>query len=114
MTTEANREVKQNARTDEELKKLAIDIHKGAVFGSWAVEESMLTMVFMALSLMDKSAIQDIQKYNPVHLYEYINKALPRGINGYPMFTSFSMLNKEEWATVRMYIEKLRAAEAAL
>jgi len=34
-------------------------------------------------------------------VYEHYDKAGPRGINGYPMFTSLRMLHREDWEVVR-------------
>jgi hypothetical protein len=34
-------------------------------------------------------------------VYEYYDKALPRAINGYPIFASFRILHREDWALVR-------------
>lgn len=37
-------------------------------------------------------------------IYEYMDKALPRSINGYPCFTSFHVLNRADWERARKAI----------
>ena len=39
-------------------------------------------------------------------IYEYYSKAGPRGINGYPIFYSFCILNKSDWARAAAAIQK--------
>jgi hypothetical protein len=39
-------------------------------------------------------------------VYEYYDKAGPRGINGYPMFTSCRILHREDWDIVRPAVQR--------
>jgi len=93
-------------RTKKELKKLAEDIFGGRVFGTWELrkgEENLISMIFLvALLAPDK-----IPK-NTVHLFEYMEKALPRGVNGKPMFLSCQILTKKEMPIVQKNIEILK------
>ena len=50
-------------------------------------------------------------------LYEEYAKALPRGVNGYPMFMSFRILHKDDWAIVKAAVfreQKRRQSEDLL
>ena len=74
----------------------------------------MLRMVFPVLMFMDDEGREHLQEQKPVVFFEYMNKALPRGVNGMPMFMSMAYLNEEEANIVVGYIEKLQEAEKDL
>ena len=46
--------------------------------------------------------------------YANMADALPRGINGYPMFTAMAMLNKTDWDLVRTAIDREKARDIDL
>lgn len=39
-------------------------------------------------------------------LYENYSEAMPRGVNGYPMFMSFRILHKDDWAIVKTAVSR--------
>lgn len=39
-------------------------------------------------------------------LYENYSEAMPRGVNGYPMFMSFRILHKDDWAIVKAAVSR--------
>lgn len=83
--------------TDKEVKQLAEDMFKGLVFTDRhiRVKEELLS-VFMALVLMSEEQMEDIRKNPPGMIYEYMEKAGPRAINGNPTFLSFRMIGKDD------------------
>ena len=90
-------------KTDDELKKIAIDIVDGKIFSDRNIENPRdLAMTFMPIALgafkdKTKEELEDIGL-----IFEYLDQAGPRSINGLPNFFSFQMLNKQEYD--RMYI----------
>jgi len=92
MTTMAN-------KTDGELKELANDIYRGLVFTDRNVSKqdgNLLGNVFMVLGLMNEKQNKEFWENPPGMIYEYYQKAGPRGINGYPVFFSMQRLTAEE------------------
>lgn len=84
-------------KTREELKQLALDIIENKVYIDRYIENPRnLPMVFMVLGLMDKKQLEEFQNMKPVMVYEYLDKAGPRSINGMPNFFSFQFLTEEE------------------
>lgn len=85
-----------NQKTDQELKKLAIDIADGKIFTDRHLRDiNQLSMVFMILALMEEN------DYNSfIHevglIYEYMSEAGPMSINGMPIFMSVRRLSIEE------------------
>lgn len=79
------------ALDEQELKQLAMDIVDGKVFTDRHVRkggEGDMPMIFMPIALgcfqtEDEANLQKIGM-----LYEYYDKAGPRSMNGYPVFTS--------------------------
>jgi len=93
-------------RTKKELKKLAEDIFDGRVFGTWELrkgEEKLIPMIFMVVAFAPGKIPKDT-----VHLFEYMENAMPRGVNGKPMFMSCRILTKKELPIVQKYLGILR------
>lgn len=87
---------------DDELRKFVVDVLAGRVFTSAQVrDQSLISMIFMPL------ALGALHEYVPESLliigvlWEYLEQALPRGINGYPMFTSVRMMHRLDWDRAR-------------
>lgn len=80
--------------TEEELKQFVLGVADGRIFlGSFAPED-LVGSIFMPLFL---GALEGIPLESLGMVWEYNNKALPRCINGYPMFTSCRMMHKDDW-----------------
>lgn len=99
-------------RTDQELRNLALYIHEGKVFGTWAFRnqsefENLVNSVFMPFAMMPQEERKQITDAKVIHFYEFYDKAGPRAVNGYPMFTSMHFIIEEEWNKVRKYVEEL-------
>jgi hypothetical protein len=99
-------------KTDDELKQLGIDLQANRIFTSTHLVKDdaihMLPYVFMPLVFMDDEQRKNLKSAFAV--YEYMNKAGPRSINGYPIFHSFQTLTEDEWRKVMEYC--IRAEEA--
>lgn len=101
-------------RTPAELKQLAIDIRAGQVFTSLHAPEDMWSHIFMPLIFMGAKEVLEMIVYMPGMMYEYMEKAGPRAINGYPCFFSVNFLDMEDTKYVIEYIHKLEEAERSV
>lgn len=98
-------------KTNEELKQLANDMMAGRIFTDRHVKRPQdLGMVFMLFSLMDNKAMKEFESQEPVMVYEYMDKASPRSINGMPSFFSFHFLTQPEFDVFKDYHDKIKAA----
>ena len=99
---------------DEGIAKLAMDMAHGRVFGTWDIPAHRLyddvSMVFMPLVFMDEEAHADLQEREVVHLYEYLDKAAPRSVNGYPSFFSMHVLSEGDWQVLLPKVRKIASA----
>jgi len=99
-------------RSDDEIKQLAVDLHAGKIFTSNHCQRSEdVRLVFMTTVFMSAEHWQFYEDNNITVLYEYMDKAGPRAINGMPNFFSHNVLSADDWARV---IEKVKALEAAI
>jgi hypothetical protein len=101
--------------TDEEKRRLAAALIGNSVFTSLHVPEHdgrMLGSIFMPLMFGAFAGVPEaeLERVNPV-LYEYLDKAGPRSVNGYPIFFSMHVIAWDEWREV---IERVTAAQAVL
>lgn len=105
------------AEKTTDLKQLAKDIHRNAVFGSWQIQkgdEALLRAIFMPLFFMAEEDAKKMVDDEVIHIYEYYDAAIPRAINGYPMFTSLRMLTKAQWEELIPLVKRLEEMEASL
>jgi hypothetical protein len=89
-------------KTDDELKQIAIDILEGRIFTDQMVREldkngPIIGSIFMPLlwgALKDtpEEELKDI-----AIIYEYLDKAAPRSVNGYPTFFSFCIMGRDDF-----------------
>jgi len=105
-------------RPKDELKQIAIDIHKGKIFTSfhippWRISQ-VIGLVFMAFGLAGPGAAREVIDSGVVGFYEYYDKAGPRSINGYPVFFGHHTVTQSEWEYILDVIKAMEAAEAAL
>lgn len=102
-------------RTDEELKEIAKDLHAGKIFSDrhcQSIEE--LRGSFMILFFMGPEETKDLEKKEIDFIFEYLEKAERRSVNGRPIFLSMQCLTKVEAAKMFEYYEKIKAALAAI
>lgn len=98
-------------KSEKELKQIARDIYSGSIFTDRHVKNSIdIPRVFMLLSLLEKKQIKELKNSDPGLIYEYIEKATPLAVNGYPSFLSFKTLSKKEYIKVKFYYEKIKKA----
>jgi hypothetical protein len=86
-------------KPSEYLTQLAKDIAMNLVFTDRHVREFDIThlgMIFMPLVLGAFADATDEYKQDIGMIYEYYDKAGPRGVNGYPCFFSFGYINKHD------------------
>jgi hypothetical protein len=87
-------------KSDEEIKQLIMDVVGGIVFCDWMMPEEqaqrMMSMVFMPLALMEQKDIEKLSEEECSMIYEYMEKAGPRSVNGFPGFFSMQYLNRAD------------------
>jgi hypothetical protein len=86
--------------TDAEVETLAQDVVARRVFGSWDLgppgSPDMLRMIFMPLGFMTAEDVAALKAANITNFYEYLDKAGPRSVNGYPCFFSMKLLDQDD------------------
>ena len=94
-------------KTEEELREFIVGFLSNRYFTTAHLRESqtdLLGMIFLPI------AMGALAQYNPDSLrdiglfYEENAKALPRSINGYPIFMSVRMLHRLDWERARKVI----------
>jgi len=102
-------------KTDKELKQIAIDIHSNKIFTDRQVENPRdLIHVFLPLAFLTEKQINDLKESSPGLIYEYMERALPRCINGYPTFASLNTLTQDEFKKMIFYYKNIEKAIEAL
>ena len=100
-------------RTDEELKKLAQDFVDKKVFTNLHLDPKDLDALrksFMVLAFMKEDQYKDLDKYDIICFYEYIDKALPRSIDGNPIFSTVNYLDQTDANKFCEYVDELQEA----
>lgn len=96
--------------TEEELKQIASDLHDGKIFCDRQLgnEGRLLPSVFMPLALgaLAGYSKKEISKLGMI--YEYLEKAGPRSINGFPIFFSCQLLGRDETTKVFKYFDEYK------
>jgi len=99
-------------KTEEEINKLVRDSLAGQIFWGSMIPEAewqhMIKSIFMPLAFLDKQP-DDVDNWGD--LYEYLDQAGPRAVNGYPCFFSFHVLSVHD---LKIFREKVIAATKAL
>jgi len=93
------------------LIKLADDIMAGLVYTSDMCNQVDFPNVFMALLMLKDEGRMKLAEKKPVCFYEYLEKSLPRSLNGQPIFTSLNYLNQEECDFMNNYIREINRAK---
>jgi hypothetical protein len=80
----------------KKLDDFVRDCVEGRIFTSAQIEQpDMLNMVFMVIALGGMSQISNPEEIGIA--WEYMDKASPRGVNGYPCFFSCYFMHIEDW-----------------
>lgn len=101
-------------KTSEEIKQLASDFLAGRLFSTDHIRleelEQMTTTVFMVLLFSGPDFASWLKDNDITFVYEYLDKAGPTSINGYPIFFSARFLNGEDHRRMLALAEKLETA----
>jgi hypothetical protein len=99
---------------EKEFKELAQGMVTGKYFFSTQIPQTqrlrLLPVVFMPLVFLSKQITDGLKKAKVEILYEEWSKALPRSINGFPIFISFKTLTLDEWKKVVSIANRIQAA----
>lgn len=117
MKTMADESRKIGRLKDDELKKFIREFLSGAIYTSAQVTEmNILTMVFMPLALGALSQWEEEEVEKIGILWEYLDQAGPRAVNGCPIFFSMYMMHREDWKIAARVIdrEQRRLADISL
>lgn len=99
-------------KTDAECEQIAQNIVAGHIFHSGMIsqheKQHILPMVFMPLAFMDTEAVKSLMEDEIYVIYEYLNKAGPGGVNGYPSFFSMCVLNKTDAERVQTKADEIK------
>lgn len=95
---------KKRYLTDEEVIEVARGLHTRKYFISAVLDEEemnrMLPLIFMPLALMDEDTWKKFEEDEAYVFYEEVSKALPRSIDGYPIFGSMRAMTMADYALV--------------
>lgn len=98
--------------SEEDLKQIAKDIHMGLIFTDRHISDTneyTIKCIFMGISLATmRYSITNADEIGMI--YEYMSKAGPSGVHGYPFFFSQKIINKEQSKKVWDYYEKYKNA----
>ena len=94
-------------KTEQELKEIALDIISGTIISSMTIRDKDLSTVFMPLTFMNKNQYSKFIDQKPGVIYEYFDQALPRSVNGLPIFTSMKVLDIDECHRLVKIIKEL-------
>ncbi|OGU60448.1 MAG: hypothetical protein A2V66_01820 [Ignavibacteria bacterium RBG_13_36_8] len=98
-------------KTDEELKEIAQGILSGQIFTDRHIEDDdMFASIFMPVAMFDQKQLKELSDSQPGLFYEYMSKAGPRAINGYPSFFSYNILSIDETKKMIDYMGKIQEA----
>jgi hypothetical protein len=95
-------------KSDDEIKQLALDVALGKVFGSWMLDhEDEASMCFVVLMLCGPREHAQLRAAGVTAVYEYLDKAGPRTVNGLPSFLSMQLLNQEDQGRLAGAVRRL-------
>lgn len=90
--------VKIPSKTDEELKQFVLDFLGNRIFCMQHVAQQDLHLLGSIFMYAGLGGLATVDRESVGTIYEYLDEAGQRGVNGYPTFISLKMLNKEDWA----------------
>ena len=85
-------EPRNRKSSDEDLTKIAKELWSGKIYTN-RHDGCDAAMVFMPLVLGGVEMVNSLAKNQTDLIYEYLDKASPRSVNGRPCFFSFQTLN---------------------
>ena len=99
--------------TNKELKQLSIEVYEGRVFTDRhcktpdEISSSFMILALAGLDVLKERQREDLEKGDGL-IYEYVDKAMPMGVNGRPIFMSMRVLDKKDTDTMFEYYEKYK------
>jgi len=105
-----NKPQKLKNRSEQELKRIAHDIYTGKVFCNRQVDPCMLGSVFMVWALLNPLEKKEMLDRGMSMMYANMSAAMPRQINGYPVFGEMSILNKHDDLRVYKHYKDIQEA----
>jgi hypothetical protein len=114
------KKVKEGKRflTDEDVVEVAQGLIANKYFLSTQIPKSqqrqLMHMIFLPLAFMKKRDLNTMVTNDVVCLFEETGQAMPRGINGFPMFPSCRQMTREDYKRVLETEHKLREAMNAV
>jgi len=84
-----------------------MDIVENAVFTDRHLHENDVNVVRLVFMPIMFGALEDVNIDELGMVYEYYSKSFSRSINGYPMFFSFGMLNKEDAEITWRFVQEI-------
>ena len=106
--TKHNQPEKFKNQPDRELRELAHDIYRGTKFCSRQVDPSNFESVFLVWALLNPLEKKQLVDRGMSMLWANMSDAMPRGINGYPVFGSMHILNKHDDLKVYEYYKEIQ------
>lgn len=104
------------AKTDQELRQLALDTVAGQVFWDWHIDSDdkhTLLSVFKVLLFGGSEWTDEMTKNKIAHVYEYLSEAGPLAVNGRPSFFSVKMINEDDYAKLIPILDELYGQQKA-
>jgi len=102
-----NQPEKFKNQPDKVLRELAHDIYRGTKFCSRQVDPSNFSGCFMVWALLNPLERKQLIDRGMSMLWANMSDAMPRGINGYPVFGSMHILNKHDDLKVYEYYKEV-------
>jgi hypothetical protein len=100
------------AQGDEKIKKIAQDIVHNLIFTDhhYRNQQEQIELLGMTFMPIIFGGLSDVDPNDLGMIYEYMDKALPRSINGYPCFMSCRVMNKPDTKKVFELVVKMQKA----
>lgn len=97
--------------TDDEVNQLAKRLYRNEIFPSWWIREHdahLITSIFMPLVFVDEITRKQWVADGIAHFYGEYGNGPNMGVNGYPIFFSFGILNNEDAKRVNDKYNEIR------
>lgn len=92
--------------SEEALRKFVLEFLGGAIYTSADLRRvENIGIVFLpVLGLFEGRTKEELSQVGVI--WEYLSKAMPRSINGMPIFSSCHLMHIEDWKRARLAIER--------
>lgn len=101
--------------SDTKLREFVLGVLDGSLYTSRSVQDSkLIPMIFMPIALgglkdMDEDKLKEVGG-----LYARMSTAMPRSINGYPIFPEVALVHRDDWARAWKAIHRENARRTEL